>query len=121
MTDGLAGETAADEVDWCQTAVASDSPPRLSFQCCPHSGYIDAIADLGVGHRCSVAVSDVSKPGNIGPVSCEDSPAPLIDFHLPYYLPASPFESEVKAADAGEQRADSHFPHPGHAPGPCNW
>jgi hypothetical protein len=49
-----------------------------------------------------VNFSHVSIPGNIGPVSLEDSPAPLIYLHLPDYLEPSPLQPEVESADARE-------------------
>ena len=33
----------------------------------------------------------------------EDLPSPVIDFYLPFALPACPFETQVHAADAGEE------------------
>jgi hypothetical protein len=62
-----------------------------------------ASAAVGLRQRFAVAVSHVSKPGNIGPVSFEDSLAPLIDFHLPNDFHPRPFQAEIQAADAGEQ------------------
>jgi hypothetical protein len=59
--------------------------------------------EFGVGsrtRRSSVAVSHVSKPGNIGPVSFKDSPAPLIDFYLPHDLHPRLLQAEVESADA---------------------
>ena len=61
-----------------------------------------------VNRREAVAVSNVSKPGNIGPVPGEDSGAELIELHLPHDLHTRPLQAKVEAADAAEQRAYAH-------------
>jgi hypothetical protein len=64
---------------------------------------------VGVGHRTevgSVDVVDVSMSGNIWPVVGEDVLAVGIPFNLEAAVPSCSLESEVDAADPGEERSE---------------
>jgi len=62
--------------------------------------------------------SHVSKPGNIGPVSFEDSDAEVIYLHLPRALHPRTLKAQVQAPDPGEQAAEAHVKPPPSPPAP---
>lgn len=128
MADRLTRESADDDIDRGETA-GSDHPfgktPSPNTTLWRLNWVVDhvpawpwpASVATGVGNMDGGAVgsSNVSKPGNVGPVSGEDSLAVVIELHLPHDLHARPFQAEVEAANAAEQGADahSHFLHSG--------
>jgi hypothetical protein len=57
------------------------------------------------------AISNVSKPGNIGPVFLEDFRAEAIYLHLNFRSKTSPFTGKAKASHARERINVNKFLH----------
>jgi hypothetical protein len=124
--DGLARESAANNVNWGSSGVGSGTGisggmiPIASSMACSSPGGLDwppcfddvmafrlfRFRDaIGVGQRKPPfgACSDVVMAGNLRPVLRKDLPAPRIYLDLPGDGHAGAFEAEVEAADTGEQ------------------
>jgi hypothetical protein len=107
--DVLAGEAAAEDVDWWHRH--GHKRPDHPHPSDPSSrpGFAAAFRPprpscaFGVGHK----GAHVGVARDSGPMSSEDTPAELVLLALPHNAHTGPLEAEVEAADAGEEAMPS--------------